>query len=1005
MPLPALHMFSSVLLIAIIASEGFCAPGSIEEVVYVPASHQHEPSCDGTCNCVSPIDRARIEDALRNRLDARAGGAATLGGTCATPHPRYQFFPMGTRWCADGLVSNFNDLVTGVGLGDFMCGPRTYDGHDATDKALRGFGEQLIGVPVFAALDGEVIAAHDGEYDMQTSWQGQPANFVIIDHGAGRVCYYWHLKKDSVSVVPGQHVVAGQQIGLVGSSGNSTGPHLHFGTIDHLETYESFSGPCHPEQSAWYEQPTVPTNLYLWDCGFWAAPFTFSYPYPPPRTGTLPFGSTARKFWVFYVNHPNQPIRRLRTIRPDGTLAAQAQFQSSFGASIFQASVVDVPFHPDLNLITGEWKLELSVNGVVMIVAPFQVVAQSNPAANVPPEPIAVHLEPEAPRQDQVVVCEVDTSLTLDDRDYDIVRYRYVWSVNGRTVRDIVSAGQADVLPRTYTTPGASIFCAVTPSDGKDDGPTAEASIVVVAGTFDCNGSGVDDAIEIADGIAADSNANLVPDVCETTVLYVNASATGDGSGLSWKDAFVDLVGALRAANGRTDGKLVEIWVAQGTYRPDEGCGDRNASFWLVPNTRLLGGFAGTETSVDERDPAVHVTILSGDLNGDDVPNRGNRSDNSYNVVLSVLDGPAAILDGFHVRGGNADAATYEWGRGGGLFGFGGSTLIRRCTFEDNASDVEGGAVYLESNGSPRFEQCRFVGNRTQGRGGAVRVAGGSAPDFASCVFESNQATAEGGAVSVSEASASLAHCHVMGNDATQGGALSAVNATVSIVNSVIAWNAAGTGGAISGSGSTVAVRSATIAHNSAATHTIALGSQSQLTLANSILWANAGASVAAGPQSSTAYCITQSPMVGMGNVVGDPLFVDAAAADFRLADSSPAIDSGSVALLPVDELDIDGDGDFAEEYPRSLDGHPRRVDAIAVQDSGEGASPIVDRGAYEYINAQGQPADLNGDGHVGGADLAILLGAWGGSGLADLTSDGQVDAADLAILLGAWSA
>ncbi|MGA1399633.1 MAG: hypothetical protein ACO38P_04525, partial [Phycisphaerales bacterium] len=50
-----------------------------------------------------------------------------------------------------------------------------------------------------------------------------------------------------------------------------------------------------------------------------------------------------------------------------------------------------------------------------------------------------------------------------------------------------------------------------------------------------------------------------------------------------------------------------------------------------------------------------------------------------------------------------------------------------------------------------------------------------------------------------------------------------------------------------------------------------------------------------------------------------------------------------------------------------------------------------------------GNPADLNGDGFVNGADLAMLLGQWGGAGTADLTGDGIVNGADLAILLGAW--
>ena len=54
-------------------------------------------------------------------------------------------------------------------------------------------------------------------------------------------------------------------------------------------------------------------------------------------------------------------------------------------------------------------------------------------------------------------------------------------------------------------------------------------------------------------------------------------------------------------------------------------------------------------------------------------------------------------------------------------------------------------------------------------------------------------------------------------------------------------------------------------------------------------------------------------------------------------------------------------------------------------------------------VEPSGDPADLNGDGFVNGADLAMLLGQWGSPGSADLTGDGVVDGADLAILLGAW--
>ena len=47
---------------------------------------------------------------------------------------------------------------------------------------------------------------------------------------------------------------------------------------------------------------------------------------------------------------------------------------------------------------------------------------------------------------------------------------------------------------------------------------------------------------------------------------------------------------------------------------------------------------------------------------------------------------------------------------------------------------------------------------------------------------------------------------------------------------------------------------------------------------------------------------------------------------------------------------------------------------------------------------------DLNGDGIVNGADIGLLLGAWGTSGPGDLNGDGQVDGADIGLMLGAWT-
>lgn len=76
------------------------------------------------------------------------------------------------------------------------------------------------GTPVVACMDGKVLEAKEG-----VSWGGSYGKAIVIDHGGGYKAVYGHLSK--IEVKAGDKVSEGQQIGLVGSTGNSSGPHLH----------------------------------------------------------------------------------------------------------------------------------------------------------------------------------------------------------------------------------------------------------------------------------------------------------------------------------------------------------------------------------------------------------------------------------------------------------------------------------------------------------------------------------------------------------------------------------------------------------------------------------------------------------------------------------------------------------------------------------------------------------------------------------------------------------
>ncbi|MFN8302785.1 MAG: choice-of-anchor Q domain-containing protein [Saprospiraceae bacterium] len=232
---------------------------------------------------------------------------------------------------------------------------------------------------------------------------------------------------------------------------------------------------------------------------------------------------------------------------------------------------------------------------------------------------------------------------------------------------------------------------------------------------------------------------------------YVDASATGAGNGASWTDAFADLQAALLTAQwGDT------LWVAAGTYYPGTGT-DRTQSFEPASGVKIFGGFAGTESALEQRDWTANPVVLSGDIG-----TPGDSLDNCYNVVYLFQPDSNTVLDGLVIRDGVANYGGAAPSRdrrlcGGGLYIEGTDWEaypdIRNCRFEHNSAYNFGGGMMVNGSGdgsvAPRIVNCVFSGNFARAGGGGMAKFGGSwverGDDLTQCTFERNVTRFRGG--------------------------------------------------------------------------------------------------------------------------------------------------------------------------------------------------------------------------------------------------------------------
>ena len=428
---------------------------------------------------------------------------------------------------------------------------------------------------------------------------------------------------------------------------------------------------------------------------------------------------------------------------------------------------------------------------------------------------------------------------------------------------------------------------------------------------------------------------DIVPSA--NNIIYVSTTGAGLKNGSSWENATPYLSVALLEASAMATKPT--IWVAEGTYKGD---GISASAFTMAEGVSVYGGFAGTETSLEERDYEANVTILDGQ--------------NSQRVLyqdMAYTEATATVWDGFTIQNGGGILN----GRGAYIKAYG---TLRNCKITGNGSEtlstnMTGGGVYVDGGTMEnckvydnvfkndksaylrgagvymtdgRIVGCEIYGNETNStssnsQGGGLYISKGS-NDKTSVVentyVHDNSSRGNGGGMYVSgygsNRRANIINCRIENNisSSENGGGLY-LGSYVNVVGCNIANNKSTSyGGGVYSNSSYNNIINCNIVKNTSA---FGDGIYGNPTVTNCIIWGNGDEQIRSTSTSYVTYCAVQGGYVGTGNInlsalnTGEgihPKFTnptegvgpDYSGGDWTIQEGSAAINKGKTEGLSV---------------------------------------------------------------------------------------------------------